>query len=89
MGLLLLGYLRRIVMNKTLECSTCGMITKARNHLCNPVELERRIDHCDPSPSDANMCEEEKGRLEYECGICGRQTEDASIVCIPNKVHTD
>ena len=88
MGLLLPGNLRMIDMKKTFKCSTCGTITKTRANLCNPVELERRVDHCSPSTSDANICEKEKARLEYECGVCGRQTDDSSLVCIPNKVHS-
>ena len=76
-------------MKPTFECSTCGIVTKAKGHLCQPIELTDKGDYCGQPPGHktARMCADETMRLDYQCGNCGRAAESADLLCNPKKVH--
>ena len=75
-------------MASTYECATCGIVTKEKGHLCNPIKVEGMQDYCGQSSSlrTAMMCAEETQRLKYECSSCGRTAETVDLVCSPRKV---
>lgn len=76
-------------MKATFECSNCGIVTKHKEHLCQPVEVENQGDYCGQSSSrkTALMCVEETMRLDFQCGNCGRPAESADLLCAPEKVN--
>lgn len=75
-------------MKQTYECTTCGIVTENRGHLCQPVALEGRGDYCGQpiGKKTALMCAVETDRLDYECSNCGRTAEKSDLVCAPRKV---
>lgn len=74
-------------MKKTFECATCGIVTKDKKHLCNPVVVKSE-DYCGHSTDlqTAMMCAEETTRLDYVCGRCGRPAENSALLCSPRQV---
>lgn len=75
-------------MKQVFECSTCGIVTEKKEHLCKPVALDGQSDYCG-QPVDkkvALMCADETARLDYECRNCGRTTEAPELVCAPKKL---
>ena len=76
-------------MKKIFECSTCGIVTENKRHLCKPVELEGQSDYCGQplGRKTAFMCAEETTRLDYQCRSCGRTAESPELVCAPHKVN--
>lgn len=75
-------------MKRVYECSTCGIVTEKRGHLCTPVALEDMSDYCGQpiGRKTARMCPEETARLDYQCGNCGRTAEAPEHVCAPKQV---
>ena len=75
-------------MEHVYECATCGIVTKTKRHLCNPVAQTEKAAYCGHSSSlnTALMCAEETRRLDYECRRCGRPAESAELLCTPRKV---
>jgi hypothetical protein len=76
-------------MKEIFECSSCGIVTEKKKHLCQPVVLEGCGDFCGQPVGQAieSMCDEEKARFEFECGNCGRPSEQADLLCVPNRTH--
>jgi len=72
-------------MRELYECGSCGVVTEASEHLCDPRPVAGRQDYCGTAPESAEMCETMKKTLEYECGTCGRPVESAGLVCDPVK----
>ncbi len=75
-------------MKDLYECTTCGMVTETKGHLCQPEKLENRGDYCG-QPVDyktGKMCGKEIKRFEFECSNCGRPAEQADLVCAPKKI---
>jgi hypothetical protein len=75
-------------MKQVFECSTCGVVTESKEHLCRPVAVAGMSDYCGQpvTKQTAMMCAEETARLAYECSSCGRTTEQPDLVCAPKKV---
>ena len=75
-------------MKQTFECATCGIVTESKSHLCTPVKLEGKGDYCGQpiGRKTALMCAGETGRLDYQCGNCGRTAEQSDLVCAPKKM---
>lgn len=76
-------------MKEIFECSTCGIVTETKKHLCHPVVLEGCGDFCGQPVEQmtASMCAEEQERFEFECSSCGRPSEQADLLCVPHKTH--
>lgn len=76
-------------MKHIFECSTCGIVTENKKHLCHPVALDGQGDYCGQQVGmeAESMCDEEKKRFEFECGNCGRPSEQADLLCVPMKTH--
>jgi DNA-directed RNA polymerase subunit RPC12/RpoP len=74
-------------MKELYECGSCGAITGASEHLCDPRPVESRRDYCGSSPESAEMCDTMKKTAEYECGTCGRPVESAGLACNPIKTR--
>ena len=50
-------------MTAYYECSTCGVVTKAREQICKPKELESKHSYCGTTPEQGEMCQEMKAIL--------------------------
>jgi hypothetical protein len=74
-------------MRELYECGSCGVVTEAREHLCDPKPLEGKDDYCGTAPESAEMCDTMKKTLAFECGSCGRPAENADLVCNPVEKH--
>jgi len=75
-------------MKQVFECATCGIVTEAATHLCQPVAVEGRADYCGQpvTGKTAMTCAEETRRLDYQCDGCGRTAEAPTLICRPRKV---
>lgn len=74
-------------MRELYECGSCGVITEASEHLCDPRPLGGKDDYCGTAPESAEMCDTMKKSLAYECGTCGRPVESSELVCNPVKIR--
>ena len=87
-----MAFERRMAMGKTetdevYQCATCGIVTAAEGHLCQPRSTSRRCHRCGQPIEDArHMCKPMREKLEYVCETCGRPTEEARLVCRPRKM---
>ncbi len=70
-------------MTAYFECSTCGVVTLAREQVCEPTELENKHAYCGTTPGHGEMCREMKSHLAFVCGSCGRPAEQAELLCDP------
>lgn len=75
-------------MRELYECGSCGVVTEASEHLCEPRPLGGKDDYCGTAPAEnASMCDTMKKTLAFECGSCGRPVESAELVCNPVKIR--
>ena len=79
----MLASLEKRNMTAYYECTTCGVVTKTREQICKPKELESKHSYCGTTPEEGEMCQEMKGHLAYVCGSCGRPAEQAELLCNP------
>lgn len=70
-------------MTKIYECGTCGVVTEAREQVCEPTIVENKHAYCGTTPESGEMCQEMKEHLAYVCGSCGRPAEQAELLCQP------
>lgn len=70
-------------MARIYECASCGVVTAAREQLCEPRPLADKSAYCGTTPEHREMCHEMKEHLAYVCGSCGRPAEQAELLCAP------
>lgn len=70
-------------MKEIYECSICGVVTEASEHVCAPKLQSDIHDYCGTPRKLTKMCETMKEHLEYVCGYCDRSAEQAELVCHP------
>lgn len=70
-------------MTGIFECGTCGVVTGAREQVCDPIALENKHAYCGTTPQSGEMCHDMKKHLAYVCGSCGRPAEQAELLCQP------
>jgi len=70
-------------MTKIYECDVCGVVTVAREQVCDPRPVENKGVYCGTTPERSEMCHEIKEHLAYVCGSCGRPAEQAELLCDP------
>ncbi len=74
-------------MKKSYKCSTCGVISEERQHLCSPQAVAGKQDYCGQPVEEAGpVCGPMSRSLEYECGSCGRPAEKPDMVCNPERI---
>ncbi len=77
-------------MLKTYTCETCGVVSNARAHLCNPVPIEEGID-CDfcggAITEPYHICEGMVGEPRYSCSQCGRVAMESRVLCRPQEIE--
>lgn len=70
----------------TYQCSTCGVVTDDKSHLCKPQAIAGREDYCgQPSSTEEAACAPINESLDYECASCGQRTEKPELVCHPTR----
>lgn len=70
-------------MTKIYECATCGVVTEAREQVCDPRRLENKGVYCGTPATQGAMCHDMQEHLAYVCGSCGRPAEQADLLCEP------
>ena len=75
---------------KQYVCETCGAVTTAKGHLCNPVPLTGKSACCSlcgkPADNARHICEAKKAELSYVCDKCGRVATTKSLLCSPKRI---
>ncbi|BCR06193.1 hypothetical protein DESUT3_32620 [Desulfuromonas versatilis] len=73
---------------KTYKCSSCGVISDERDHLCKPEKNASRADYCGSGPEKiSQMCDQMDQNLKYQCFTCGRPTDKPDLVCNPTPIR--
>lgn len=70
-------------MKNIYECRICGVVTRARDEVCDPILQSDRDDYCGFTRDRDVMCDSMKEHLTYVCGTCGRPAEQDELVCNP------
>lgn len=71
------------------SCGTCGKVTSAGGHLCNPVPLEDAFtcQECGAVTSDpGHVCKPRMAKIDYVCSNCGRVAMDKNHLCNPRSL---
>lgn len=72
-------------MAKEYTCTTCGVVSTTKKHLCQPQEQTEK-EHCGSTPTQStNMCDTVNETAKFACSSCGRTTVDPELVCKPEK----
>ena len=60
---------------KKYVCSTCGVVTTSKGHLCTPVVLEKSYtcEYCGAVVGNPrHVCKPKIRKMSYFCDACGR-----------------
>ena len=72
------------VMKKTIyECTVCGVVSQAREQLCQPRPQSARLEYCGTSKDADTMCEATQKSIPFVCRSCGRAARQAELLCRP------
>ena len=70
-------------------CSTCGIVTTAKGHLCSPVALDKAVkcEYCGVLAGNArHVCKPKAAKIGYVCDACGRMAVRKTEICVPKKI---
>jgi DNA-directed RNA polymerase subunit RPC12/RpoP len=70
-------------------CSTCGVATTGKGHLCNPVKLEKltACKYCGRlADNPRHVCVPMVIKIKYACGNCGRVATSRNFLCNPQPI---
>ncbi len=73
----------------TYVCSTCGITTTGKGHLCNPIPVEKLVacKHCGKLVDNPrHVCAPMVMKVKYTCGNCGRVATDRNFLCNPQSI---
>ena len=68
-------------------CKTCGALSDAPEHLCNPCDDKSECSFCGAPEVDAkHVCKKKLSEMRYVCDGCGRMAVEANHLCKPQAV---
>lgn len=72
-------------MTSLYECGSCGVVSEAGEHLCQPQRIATHEEVCTLPVRD--ICDTMHRTLSYECASCGRPAESKELLCDPHKIR--
>jgi len=68
-------------------CKTCGALSDAPEHLCNPCDDKSECSFCGAPEVDAkHVCKKKLSEMRYVCDGCGRMAVEANHLCKPQAI---
>jgi len=68
-------------------CNTCGAISDAPGHLCNPCDDKSKCSFCGvPEVDVRHVCKDKLSKMKYVCDSCGRVAMEEGNLCKPQAI---
>lgn len=73
------------------SCSTCGLVTTSKGHLCSPVPVSSlkvvKCGYCGEVSTDPrHVCQPKLVTLKFFCENCGRLANTKGMLCRPKAI---
>ena len=69
-------------------CSTCGLVTASKGHLCSPVMVDKAYscEYCRAVVGNPrHVCKPKAVKFSYVCDACGRVAAKKTELCMPER----
>lgn len=70
---------------KRYECTTCGVVTNNKKHLCQAEEVAEGRSCGGDREKEKAMCDPMQQKADFRCGFCDRPSSDPELLCNPEK----
>lgn len=68
-------------------CKTCGALSDASEHLCNPCDDKSACSFCGTPEVDAkHVCKDKLSKMKFVCDGCGRVATEEGNLCKPQAI---